>query len=161
MQKNGLSKLAVVLLTMIAILAFLAAIMQIINPEFVYLFLSPSSGHAGGVFYEVIATLLTIAVDILYLFGGGIVFFGAMLTLIRLVQIKSKDPFRPSGVTRYLSGYLTLSLELFIGAEIIKTATTQEFSDLTILILIILSRGLFSLILYLERKWRGTDTETE
>ena len=161
MQKNGLSTLALVLLTIVAILAFLGALAQIMNAGFGDLFLPPSSGRDGGVFYEVIATLLTIAVDVLYLFGGGVVFFGAMLALIRLLQIKLKDPYKPSGVTRYLSGYLTLSLELFIGAEIIKTATTQEFSDLTILILIILSRGLFSLILYLERKWRGTDTETE
>jgi uncharacterized membrane protein len=161
MQKDGLNTLALVLLAVIAILAFLGAIAQITNRGFGEIFLPPSSDHAGGVFYEVIATLLTIAVDVLYLFGGGVVFFGAMLALIRLLQIKLKDPYKPSGVTRYLSGYLTLSLELFIGAEIIKTATTQEFSDLTILILIIFSRGLFSLILYLERKWRGTDAETE
>jgi uncharacterized membrane protein len=161
MQKDGLSSLALALLAIIAILAFLGALAQITNSGFGELFLPPSSDHVGGVFYEVIATLLTIAVDILYLFGGGVVFFGAMLTLIRFGQVKIKDPYKPAGVARQLSGYLTLSLELFIGAEIVKTATTQALADLEILILIIISRGLFSLILYLERKWRGSDTETE
>ncbi len=161
MQKDNLNTLAVVLLAIIAISAFAAALVQITDRGFGELFLPPSSGHEGGIVYEIIATLLTIAVDILYLFGGGIVFFGSLLALIRLVQIKLRDPYKPSGVTRYLSGYLTLSLELFIGAEIIKTATTQDLADLTILILIILSRGLFSLILYLERKWRGTEPESE
>ncbi len=161
MEKNRLSTLAIVLLAVIAISAFLGALAQITNSGFGEIFLPPSSGHAGGLFYDVIATLLTIAVDILYLLGGGVVFFGAMLTIIRFTQVKIKDPYKPAGVSRQLSGYLTLSLEIFIGAEIIKTATTQAFADLEILILIILSRGLFSLILYLERKWRGSDTETE
>jgi hypothetical membrane protein len=59
-----------------------------------------------------------------------------------------------------LSGYLTLSLEFFIGAEIIKTVVTRTYEEFSLLILVIISRGLFSLILYLERRWHGT-AETE
>jgi uncharacterized membrane protein len=59
-----------------------------------------------------------------------------------------------------LSGYLTMSLEFFIGAEIIKTTVTRTYEEFSLLILIIISRGLFSLILYLERRWHGA-AETE
>jgi uncharacterized membrane protein len=161
MEKNKLSTLTIVLLIVITVLAFSSALIRIVNSDFGNLFLPPIAGHSGGLFYEVIVTLLTIVVDVLYLFGGGVIFFGAILAIVRFVQVKLQNPYKPSGVARALSGYLTLSLELFIGAEIVKTATTQSFTDLETLILIILSRGLFSLILYFERKWRGSETETE
>jgi uncharacterized membrane protein len=114
----------------------------------------------GGAAYEVIFILLTVATDVLYLIGGGLVFFGAIIVTIRFIQSKLKDPYQPSGVTRMLSGYLTMSLEFFIGAEIIKTTVTRTYEEFSLLILIIISRGLFSLILYLERRWHGA-AETE
>jgi uncharacterized membrane protein len=160
-KKNGPSTLTLTLLVAIAVLAILGVFLRAISTDFGGLFLPPTVSQPGGIVYEVIATLLTVATDVLYLLGGGIVFFGAMLTTVRFIKIKLKDPYQPSGVARYLSGYLTLSLELFIGAEIIKTTTTQKLEDFQILILIILSRGLFSLILYLERRWHGSETETE
>ena len=148
-RTSRISTLTLVLLAVIAVLAVLAAVFTTSD-----IFLS------GGVIYDAISTLLLAATDILYLIGGGLVTFGAVLVTIRFVQTKLKDPFQPSGVTRYLSGYLTLSLEFFIGAEIIRTTTTRTFEEFSVLILIILSRGLFSLILYLERRWHGA-AETE
>ena len=161
MKKTELSTLAIVLISVIAILSFLAAVVRIVYGDFGNLFLPPVAGASGGLFYEVVVTLLAIAIDVLYLFGGGVIFFGAVITIVRFLHVKLQNPYKPSGVARALSGYLTLSLELFIGAEIIKTTTTQSFAELETLILIILSRGLFSLILYLERKWHGGETETE
>jgi uncharacterized membrane protein len=148
-KRSKVSTLTLVLIAVIAVLAILAAVLTTSN-----LFLS------GGVIYDAISTLLLAATDILYLLGGGLIFFGAILVVVRFIQIKLKDPYQPSGVTRYLSGYLTLSLEFFIGAEIIRTTTTRTFEEFSVLILIILSRGLFSLILYLERRWHGA-AETE
>jgi uncharacterized membrane protein len=114
----------------------------------------------GGTIYEVIYILLTVGTNVLYLLGALVVSFGAVLVTVRFIQCKLRDPYKPSCVTRYLSGYLTLSLEFFIGAEIIKTTTTRTWEEFSVLILIILSRGLFSLILYLERRWHGgMDTE--
>jgi uncharacterized membrane protein len=108
----------------------------------------------------VIDTLLNIATNVIYLIGGGVIIFGAVLVTIRFLQCKLKDPYKPSCVTRFLSGYLTLSLEFFIGAEIIKTVVTRSYEEFSLLILVIFSRGLFSLILYLERRWHGS-AETE
>ena len=138
-------------IAIVAIIAVLAAVGVIFTPR---------SGEFLPVFDEVILTLLSVATDILYLLGGGLIFFGVFLITIRFIKIKLKNPYKPSGVSRFLSGYLTLGLEFFIGAEIIKTIVVRDFEEFSLLILIIISRGLFSLILYLERRWHGT-AETE
>jgi uncharacterized membrane protein len=165
MEKKQLSTLTMSIFIIVAVLAIIAAILRALSTDFGNLFLTPSMSSTGGavpggIVYEIIATLLTIATLVLYLLGGGVVFVGAILSMARFTKIKLRDPYQYSGVTRYLSGYLTLSLELFIGAEIIKTTTTQQITDFEVLILIIVSRGLFSLILYLERRWHG-GAETE
>ena len=148
-RRNPVNTLTLVVLAVIAVLTVLGVF-----------FTKSSVFLSGGVIYDAISTLLLAATDILYLLGGGLIFFGAILVTIRFIQTKLKDPYQPSGVTRHLSGYLTLSLEFFIGAEIIRTTTTRTFEEFSVLILIILSRGLFSLILFLERRWHGT-AETE
>jgi uncharacterized membrane protein len=147
-RKDGCSSLTLVLLAVIAVLAALGVVF------------TPRSEEFLPVFDDVITTLLNVATDILYLLGGGLIFFGVLLITIRFINIKLKNPYKPSGVSRFLSGYLTLSLEFFIGAEIIKTVVVRNYEEFSLLILVIISRGLFSLILYLERRWHGT-AETE
>jgi uncharacterized membrane protein len=138
-------------LTLIAVIAVLAVLGAILTPI--------SEAFIPGM-EAVIDTLLNIATNVIYLIGGGVIIFGAVLVTIRFLQCKLKDPYKPSCVTRFLSGYLTLSLEFFIGAEIIKTVVTRSYEEFSLLILVIFSRGLFSLILYLERRWHGS-AETE
>jgi uncharacterized membrane protein len=121
---------------------------------------SSVSGQYTAFLEGLVDTLLNVATNILYLIGGGMLIFGAALITIRFIQCKLKDPYKPSCVSRFLSGYLTLSLEFFIGAEILKTVVTRTYAEFSLLILVIISRGLFSLILYLERRWHGT-AETE
>jgi uncharacterized membrane protein len=139
-------------------IALFASIIVLVLMGFIFSSMfSPNS----DVVLPYVDSVLIIATDILNLLGGAIVFYGAILVIVKFVQTKLKDPYQKSGALPYLSGYLTLSLELFIGAEIIKTAVTRDFNSVEVLILIILSRGLFSLILYLERRWHGAGTETE
>jgi uncharacterized membrane protein len=140
--------LTITLIAVIAVFAVLGAVLTPISKQFI-------PGMEA-----VIDTLLNIATNIIYLIGGGVIIFGAILVTIRFLQCKLKDPYKPSCVTRFLSGYLTLSLEFFIGAEIIKTVVTRSYEEFSLLILVIFSRGLFSLILYLERRWHGS-AETE
>jgi len=147
-NKKSVDPLTVTLLAVIAVLAVLGGVF------------SSRSAAVLSAMDDVILTLLTAATNVLYLLGGGVVFFGACVVIVRFIQCKLRDSCKPSGATRYLSGYLTLSLEFFIGAEIIKTTTTRTWEEFSVLILIILSRGLFSLILYLERRWHGA-AETE
>ena len=146
--KKGLSPLTLVLILVIAVLAVLGAVLTPISNQFI-------PGIEG-----IVDTLLTVATNVIYLIGGGILIFGALAVTIRFIQCKLTDPYKPSCVTHFISGYLTLSLEFFIGAEIIKTVVTRTYEEFSLLILVIISRGLFSLILYLERRWHGT-AETE
>jgi hypothetical protein len=157
--KQGFNFLALVIFIILAGSAILGALLSFLFPVFISM-VSGSSYISGGAIYDAIYVVLTLAADALYLFGGGVITFGAILVTIRFVQNKLKDPYQPSFSTRYLSGYLTLSLNFFIGAEIIRTVATRTIPEFELLILVIFSRGLFSLILYLERRWHGT-AETE
>jgi len=158
-KNHGTSFLALALMIIIFVAAFLSIILNLIYPGFIGL-LSGNTYVSGGAIYDAIYVVLTIATDGLYLFGGMVIAFGAILVTVHFVQLKLRDPYQPSFSTRTLSGYLTLSLNFFIGAEIIRTVAVRSYEEFTLLILVILSRGLFSLILYIERRWHGT-TETE
>ncbi len=147
-KKNGTSSLTIVLFFVVVALVILAAVFAPVSEAFL-----------PGI-EDIIDTMLNIATNIIYLIGGGVILFGAVLVTVKFVQCKLKDPYKPSCVTRYLSGYLSLSLEFFIGAEIIKTVVTRKPEEFELLLLVIFSRGLFSLILYLERRWHGS-AETE
>ena len=157
--KQGTNSLALFVFATIIVSAILAAFLSLVYPGFISL-LSGGTYTSGGAIYDVIYVVLTIATDVLYLFGGGIITFGAIFVIIRFIQLKLKDPYQPSFSTRYLSGYLTLSLNFFIGAEIVRTVAIRTYEEFALLLLVIGSRGLFSLILFLERRWHGT-AETE
>jgi uncharacterized membrane protein len=154
-KNEGTNQLALALIIIIIVAAILGAYLSFVYPTFINMLSGPDY-VSGGVIYDAIYVVLTIAADALYLIGGGVIAFGALLVTIRFIKYKLKDPYQPSSSTRQLSGYLTLSLNFFIGAEIIRTVATRTFPEFELLILVIVSRGLFSLILYLERRWHGT-----
>jgi uncharacterized membrane protein len=137
------------------IAATIGVVLTLIYPN-IGSILSGNSYVSGGLVYDAIFVIMTLGAYILYLFGASIVVFGGLLIIIHFLRTKLKDAFRPSHSTRYLSGYLTLSLNFFIGAEIIRTVAVRTYQEFALLILVIISRGLFSLILYLERKWQGS-----
>ena len=159
-NKQGTNSLAFVVVITVIMAGVIAALLILINPNFVFGLLPGNSSYTiGGSAYEIVYVVLTLITDILYLFGGGVIAFGATLVIIKFGQRKLKDPYEPTSSTRSLSGYLTLSLNFFIGAEIVRTVVVGT-TEIELLLLVIASRGLFSLILYLERRWHGT-TESE
>jgi len=158
-KKPGTSTLSLAIVVMIILVAVIGSITSLVYPEFINL-LSGITYVSGGAIYDAIYVILTLATDALYLFGGAVITYGAILVTYRFIQTKLSDPYKPTYSTRYLSGYLTLSLNFFIGAEIVRTVAVRTYEEFTLLVLVIFSRGLFSLILYLERRWHGT-TETE
>jgi uncharacterized membrane protein len=100
--------------------------------------------------------VLTAAIDFLYLVGAALIVLGSILVTIRYVKSKIRAPFQPfAGLPR--ARYLTISLEIFIGAEVIKTVVARNYDDFAFLALTIGIRGLVALILYLERRWHGTE----
>ncbi len=143
-SKKTVNSLTLALIMTIAILAVIGALISLFGSEFV------SDEET------VIHTMLTLGYDAIYLIGGGILIFGVILVIIRFIRIKLEDPYKSPSASRILSGYLTLSLNFFIAAEILRTVVTKTTADIELLILIILSRGLFSFIIYLERRWHGT-----
>lgn len=153
-RKKAPNSLTLILIIIIFAAAIISAVLSLIYPGFVNL-ISGTAYNPGGAIYNAIYVVLTIAADVLYLFGGGVITFGAILVIIHFIQYKLRDPFKPTASTLFLSGYLTLSLNFFIGAEIIRTVVVGT-SEIELLLLVIASRGLFTLILYLERRWRGT-----
>ena len=162
-KKNGANPLTVAILVGLSVFTAVSIFLSIVDVNFGKIFLSGDALKqytAGGLVYELIFILLTIAANVLYILGGGVIAYGATLVTIRFIQTKMKDPYITSSASRFLSGYLSLGLEFFIGAEIIKTVAVRTYDEFTLLILVILSRGLFSLILYLDRRWHG-GAETE
>ncbi len=153
--------LTVAILLGLIIVATFGIIVSLANAELGKVFLPGGTEYVpGGVAYEIIYVLLSLATNVLYVLGAGVIAFAAALFFFFFIQCKIKDPDQPSCVSHQLSGYLTLSLEIFIGAEILKSVVVRTLDELLVLILVMLSRGLFSLILYLERRWHGTaDTE--
>ena len=159
-KKQGTSILTVAVICTVIFAAVIGALLVLINPKFVFTLLPGDSSYiVGGYIYQVIYVDLSLVTDVLYLFGGGVIIFGALMVIIRFIQQKLKSPYQPTASTRYLSGYLNLSLNFFIGAEIVRTVVVG-IEEINLLLLVIASRGLFSLILYLERRWHGT-AETE
>ena len=159
-KKQGNNSLTVILLIILIVVAFFGAFLSFVYPDLSALLSGGTYVSGGGAIYNAIYVVLMLVTDTLYLFGGGVMAFGAILITIRFIQLKLKDPYQPSFSTRYLSGYLTLSLNFFIGAELVRTVVVRTYEEFALLILVIGSRGLFSLILYLERRWHGT-SETE
>jgi len=155
-QKTWILPVAVVCI--VAVAAVVGALLAVIYPKFVFSLLAGSSTFTvGGSIYQIVYVDLSLVTDVLYLLGGGVVIFGAFMVVIRFLQQKLHEPYQPTLSTRQLSGYLTLSLNFFIGAEIVRTVVVGT-SEIELLLLVIASRGLFSLILFFERRWHG---ETE
>jgi len=106
------------------------------------------------VFENTIFVILTTAINILYLIGAGLIVLGSILVTSRYVKSKIKAPFQPfAGLPR--ARYLTVSLEIFIGAEVIKTVIARSYEEFILLVFTIGIRGLVAGILYLERRWHG------
>lgn len=107
-----------------------------------------------------VISVLNVGINALYLLGTGMIVLGSILVAIRYVRAKIIDPSKPFvGVPR--ARYLTMALEFFIGAEIIKTVVVRTTDEFLLLIFVIVSRGLFSLILYLDRRWHGSEVTKE
>ena len=104
-------------------------------------------------------SILAFVVEFMNIIAGLLILFGSILLVSRYVTRKLKSPTIPfEGIAPRLT-FLTLGLEIFIGAEIINTATTRTLDDFLLLSLTIVTRGLIGLILYLEKKWCANECE--
>ncbi len=107
-------------------------------------------------FEAVVVTLLSVAANFLYIIGTALIVLGSILVATRYVKSKIRAPFVPfHGLPR--ARYLTISLELFIGAEVIKTVIARTYDEFLLLMLTIGIRGLVAAVLYLEQRWHAQE----
>jgi len=143
----------------VSIVGFLLVVALIAAAFLVAAYGSLQSGFITNV-QNVVTIILTTAVNFLYVIGAGLVVLGSILVTTRYVKSKVRAPFQPfAGLPR--ARYLTVSLEIFIGAEIIKTVIARSFEEFYLLTFTIGIRGLIAGILYLERKWHGSEQPQE
>ncbi len=102
-------------------------------------------------FEERLFVVFSFALNGLYLLGVFIIIFGAFMMASRYVRAKLKSPFEPAKLLFHAS-YLTIGLEILIGAEIVATAISQTVDDFIHLALIIGIRFIIALLIYVERK---------
>ena len=100
---------------------------------------------------NLVFALLSYAIFGLYLLGTGVIIFGSILITIRYVRVKLRSPYEPADIV-LRAFYLTLGLEILIGAEIISTAVTRTLEGFVHLGATIAVRGLITLLIYFERK---------
>jgi len=142
METSRLSAVGIALVACIFIAAFLIAVYGTLQADFLL------------ALENVVLILLTTAINFLYVIGAGLIVLGSILVFSRYVKSKIKSPFQPfAGLPR--ARYLTVSLEIFIGAEIIKTVVARSIDEFILLSFTIGIRGLVAVILYLERRWHG------
>ena len=101
---------------------------------------------------HLIFSILGLVVEFMNLIGGFLILFGSLLLVSRYVRTKMKAPDVPFSGSSPRFTFLTLGLEIFIGAEIINTAVTRTIEGFLLLSLTIAVRGLIGLILYLEKR---------
>jgi hypothetical protein len=148
MLRNRVSTVGLIIIASIIIAFVLTVIYGTINYELALEFQTMAD------------SVLTVAVNVLYIVGTGMIVLGSILITMRYVKAKLENPFKPfGGLPR--ARYLTVSLEIFIGAEIIKAVVVRTVEEFLLLFFVIASRGLFSLILYLERRWHGSEQKSE
>lgn len=110
-------------------------------------------------FEHLVFSILLLVVELMNIVAGFLILFGSILLVARYVRRKLQSPTLPfEGIAPRLT-FLTLGLEIFIGAEIINTAITRTLDDFLLLSLTIVTRGLIGLILYLEKKWCANECE--
>jgi hypothetical protein len=88
------NQVTLAILFLIIVVSGVGGLISLIDPSFVYVLLPGGTDYVlGGTIYEAVYVILTLATDALYLFGGAIVAFGAILTILRFIEVKLKEPY--------------------------------------------------------------------
>ncbi|MEM2112480.1 MAG: DUF1622 domain-containing protein [Candidatus Bathyarchaeia archaeon] len=132
------------------IMPIICALIIILVVSVVSFFLGDNWFHSVGV--NMIVVFLEVAINFLYLLSTGLILLGSILMAIRYIYIKFHAPLEPAKFELH-ARYLTVGLEILIGAEIINTAITRTFDGFLVLTFTIITRGLIAFILHMEEKW--------
>lgn len=134
------TKKSVITAVIIILLTIILSFYGLIQPDFI--------NNIESFFFSVLA----LVVEFMNLIGGFLILFGSILLVARYVRVKLKAPDVPFEGMSPRFTFLTLGLEIFIGAEIINTAVTRTLDGFLLLSLTIATRGVIGLILHYEKK---------
>ncbi|MCU0641830.1 MAG: DUF1622 domain-containing protein [Candidatus Margulisbacteria bacterium] len=98
-------------------------------------------------------TLVNYVVYAVSFLGTGVILWGILLTVKTfLFSLLDEDPAAKRILRQKLGAYLVLGLEFFIAADIIRTITRPDWSEIGMLAAIIAMRTVLSYFLGLELK---------
>ncbi len=103
-----------------------------------------------SVLHYLVYNISPIITLILELIGIILIFYGSIKALWMLIQFKFDIHNRIITIT--LGEFLSLALQFKMGAEIIKTVTIRELSELFILSIVVVLRIVLSIVLHWEVK---------
>ncbi len=103
-------------------------------------------------FEGVVSNLLRLIIYTLHFLAGALILIGSILLATRYLKAKVKAPLQPIEFMPR-ARYLTVGLELLIGAEVVHTALTRSLEEFLLLILVIATRSFIALLIHLEKKW--------
>ena len=120
-----------------------------ITMDFLSNFISAYEGFIHGV--------AEITVSTLELIGIIIVIVGSIRALLTFgISVRKKHP---TNIVIGLGRALSVALEFKMGAEIVKTVIVHDFSELAVLVTVILIRALLAFIIHWEMKTERKDEE--
>ncbi len=120
-----------------------------ITMDFLSNFISAYEGFIHGV--------AEITVSTLELVGIIIVIVGSIRALLTFgISVRKKQPMN---IVIGLGRALSVALEFKMGAEIVKTVIVHDFSELAVLVTVILIRALLAFIIHWEMKAERKDEE--
>ena len=129
--------------------AIVIAIIGATIPLSIYGVLDP---HFVENFEHAVFLMFGFTAEILNIIGAFLIVFGSVLLVTRYVSAKIQEPNTPFNGAAPRLTFLTLGLEIFIGAEIINSAITRTVDDFLLLALTIGVRAVIGLVLHFERK---------
>lgn len=129
--------------------AIVIAIIGATIPLSIYGVLDP---HFVENFEHTVFLMFGFTAEILNIIGAFLIVFGSVLLVTRYVSAKIQEPNTPFNGAAPRLTFLTLGLEIFIGAEIINSAITRTVDDFLLLALTIGVRAVIGLVLHFERK---------
>lgn len=100
--------------------------------------------------HHFIFTVSPIITQILEIIGIGFIFIGSLITLWAL--FKSGFDFSNRAITIRFGEILAMALQFKLGAEIIKTVTIRDVSELIILSIVVILRIVLTLVVHWEIK---------
>ncbi len=99
--------------------------------------------------------VLYMLILLLEIYGAAVIIYSANAVFLTFLKT-SRDG---ANARLTLAGYLSLGLELFLGAEILRTVVSRDLDEIKVLAAIIALRAIITLLIHWEvrQEWKELD----